>query len=137
MQASLTPTNLLEPRVTHLEEQLKMIADRLSSLTTSSSDTLGFLRAKVLVKTVEFITDEVDPRRAVSNSKQTPVEEGQDLSLSYPQQEVEIDGSQRVVMRRRNIDSDTAELTFSWVVVYWGDADGEADVNYVGDFSPN
>lgn len=134
--AALTAANLIEPRVSHLEDKLKECIDRLSSMMSDSDAKFGFVKAKTLLETEEFVSTEADPHVAVLSAQPTTVAAGTELSLSYPQAEVTIDGENKIVMRRRVVDPDSAQITMSWLVVYFPDAsNNELDVSYVGDFA--
>ena len=134
--AALTAANLVEPRVSHLEEKMKEALDRLSSMAIEQdSPKLGFVMGRVLLDTVEYVSSDSDASAAVAGCDPTPVNKETKVSLSYPQAEVVIDGETKIVMRRRTVDADTAQIQFSWIVVYLNDtADESCDVAYVGDF---
>lgn len=135
--AALTAANLVEPRVAHLEEKMKEALDRLSSMAVEKqhdAPPVGFVRATVLLDTSEYLGDG-DAASAVKTAAPTKVAKGTALSLCYPQSEVEIDGEAKILMRRRSVDADTAQLSYSWIVVYVNDSeDEELDVAYVGQF---
>lgn len=135
--AALTAANLIEPRVTHVEEKLKEAIDRLSSMVCDSDAKYGYVKGTTLLETQEFVSTDADPNVAVATSEPTIVPAKTEVSLSYPQARVNINGETKIVMRRRVVDVDSAQLTFSWICVYLPDAGGPdagLDIAYVGNF---
>lgn len=132
--AALTAANLIEPRVAHLEEKTKEIVDRLSATVSDQDAKFGFVIGTTLLETIEFVSTDADPHVATRSSTPTPVPAGIELSLSYPQAAVVIEGERKIVMRRRIVDPDSAQLTFSWIVVYAPDDNEDLDIAFVGAF---
>ena len=133
MRPRLTPEALLEPRVTHLEETIKQILDRLASLPSSSSEEYGFFNAKVTADTIEFPIQEDNPS-LIPSVDPLLLKKGETISVSYPQIEIRYEDSNRVVMRRRKIDPETADIEFTWVITSYPDEEGDSDIHYIGEF---
>ena len=96
------------------------------------------MQADVVVDTVEFVSPDDDHETAMKETAPLFVKSGVTVSLSYPMVESTIDGQSVLLMRRRNIDSTTAELTASWIVINTpaspGSPESDVDVAHVTNF---
>ena len=134
-RASAAPTSslLVDRRVEHLEENMKRLKDQLESLVASASEdkrateldaSVGsWMHAKASHPTTEYVTLDDDIAFVVANVSPTAVSEGTVMSVSYPMHKVCVDEVVMIVMRRRLIDAETAEISGSWVVVNIPSAD--------------
>ena len=98
----------------------------------SKEENYGFFSGTVSEETVEFVSNE-DSSIAVK-SQPEKVEKGEKISISYPQEHVTYNSKTCVVMKRRKIDADTADITTSYIVVY-EPGDGDEGKTFVSNFS--
>jgi hypothetical protein len=145
--ASAAPlrAELLAHRCDFLEEQLKKHGTALcdhdntvrqlrESVEAEVAQCQGalWLSARVLLPTSEYATSADDAQWAARNAEVVQVApRAERISVAYPMREVQrTNGSRVVLMRRRQADPETAELSVSWLAVY----DGERDAHCVGDY---
>lgn len=127
---------LLSPRLDHVETLLKEACENIAVVDRAQTafekrENGSWMKADVVVDTVEFVSDDDDHENAMKETAPLLVKSGVAVSLSYPMVESMIDGQSVLLMRRRNIDSTTAELTASWIVINTPASPGspEADVD--------
>ena len=132
---------LLGPRLDHVEALLKEACENIAVVDRAQSDQEknqngSWIIADVVVDTVEFVSDEDDHEKVMNDVAPNLVKSGVSVSLSYPMVESRIDGQAVLLMRRRNIESATAEITASWLVIHTPGSPelAEADVAHVTNF---
>ena len=132
---------LLGPRLDHVEALLKEACENIAVVDRAQSDQEknqngSWILADVVVDTVEFVSDEDDHEKVMNDVAPNLVKSGVSVSLSYPMVESRIDGQAVLLMRRRSIDSTTAEITASWLVIHTPGSPelAEADVAHVTNF---
>jgi hypothetical protein len=122
-----TASLLVERRVEHLEENVRSVKDELGSLIASMKEgtrvteidaSVGsWMHATVVHATVEYLSLDDDIANVVLRVTPTPVPEGVALSVSYPMHRVHAGERDVIVMRRRMVDNETAQISGSWVIV--------------------
>lgn len=132
---------LLGPRLDHVEALLKDVCENIAVVDRAQSDQEkkangSWILADVVVDTVEFVSDEDDHEKVMNDVAPNLVKSGVSVSLSYPMVESRIDGQAVLLMRRRSIDSATAEITASWLVIHTPGSPelAETDVAHVTNF---
>jgi len=122
-----TASLLVDRRVEHMEENMKRLKDQVDSISAMIKErkldnemdaaVSSWMNATATQDTTEYVTLEDDIAALVAHMKPTHVEEGTTLSVAYPMHKVRIDDNIAIVMRRRIVDRDTAQISGSWVVV--------------------
>jgi len=122
-----TASLLVDRRVEHMEENMKRLKDQVDSINAMIKErkldnemdaaVSSWMNATATQDTTEYVTLEDDIATLVAHMKPTHVEEGTTLSVAYPMHKVRIDDNIAIVMRRRIVDRDTAQISGSWVVV--------------------
>ena len=127
--ASTAPTAslLVDRRVEHMEENVKRLKDLVESLAATlkerkyenevDASVSSWMSATVTHTTKEYITLDEDIAAVVARVSPSVVNEGTKLSVAYPMHKVLVDDNIAIVMRRRMVDSETAQISGSWVVV--------------------
>ena len=128
-RSSTAPTAslLVDRRVEHLEENMKRVRDELDSLIASIKEgkhgteldaSVGsWMHATTIHATTEYVTLDDSIASVVAQVKPTLVQEGTMLSVSYPMHKVAVGDRVVIVMRRRMVDPETAQISGSWVIV--------------------
>lgn len=77
----------------------------------------SWMKASAIHKTTEYVTLDDDIANVVARVKPTVVDDGTMLSVSYPMHKVVVGDKPVIVMRRRMVDMETAQISGSWVIV--------------------
>lgn len=77
----------------------------------------SWMHAKAMHATTEYVSLDDDITNVIAVVKPSVVPEGTLLSVSYPMHKVRVSDRDVIVMRRRIVDSETAQISGSWVIV--------------------
>jgi len=121
--SELTQASLFGPRLDHLETQVKGLLEGYKVLSESCTRVeevvnSSWLTASVESDTVEFFSNSEDYEKVLREVPASVVKAKQTVSVTYPMVESVLEGKEVFLMKRRNVDSDTAEVYGSWIVVH-------------------
>lgn len=140
--ATTAPTvaSLLGPRLDHVEKAVKEVCQNITMVDDNQTKlekvfNVSWLVASVAFSTTEYLSTDDDYNKVIKEILPTPVAANQKVSVTYPMVEVKVGNKPVYLMRRRFVDSDTAEVGGSWIVVYEPSLNDEDDVSFVNNFS--
>lgn len=121
--SELTQASLFGPRIDHLETQVKGLLEGYKVLDESCTRVeevvnSSWLTASVESDTIEFVSNDEDYEKVLKEVTASVVKAKQTVSVTYPMVESVLEGKEVFLMKRRNVDSDTAEVYGSWIVVH-------------------
>lgn len=133
--ATLTSGALVEPRLEHLEKLIKDVCENITAVDNAQTafehrSNGEWMIADIVTDTVEFASPDDDCESVIKTTTPTAVEKGAMASVAYPMVQATLEGDEVYLMRRRQVDPSTAEITASWLVVHSPQTDVAHVTNY-------
>lgn len=132
---TLTSGALVEPRLEHLEKLIKDVCENITAVDNAQTafehrSNGEWMIADIVTDTVEFASSDDDCESVIKTTTPTAVEKGATASVAYPMVQATLEGDEVYLMRRRQVDPSTAEITASWLVVHSPQTDIAHVTNY-------